>query len=330
MATTTDKLQRLATGWAVPDDPTVIVDFIKEAGVLQTALVANASHGISHKYKVINALPAGAFRNIGEGIAPVSLGKDNMKIDLWNLSLLIQEDFKEFENYPNGVAGWLNDNLPAYIAGMGQRAAAQIFYGTLGDFSGTAGAWAANTSGKGFVGLHQYAKAYSNVQQLSGASASSTSIFAVRWDAQNGASLRVNGGGELIRTMQLHTDGKPLTVVTDTTNNYQLPVYSWLLDAYMTLVVPSAKSVSAITQIDATHKPTVTNMNQLVTDIYASSGEKVIYCNLTGWNYINELKGSKLSMYTDGANYDDALGYWRGVPIVIDENIASVETSAID
>lgn len=330
MATTTDKLQRLATAWAVPDDPTVIIDFIKESGLLQTALVANASHGISHKYKVINALPAGAFRNIGEGIAPVSLGKDNLKIDLWDLSLLIQEDFKEFENYPGGVAGWLSDNMPAYLAGMGQRAAAQIFYGTLGDFSGAAGAWADNTTGKGFVGLHQYAKAYGNVQKLSGASTSSTSIFGVRWDAQNGASLRVNGNTELIRTLPLTEVNKPMTVVTDTTNNYQLPVYSWLLDAYMSLVVPSKRSVSAITQIDSGHKPTVTNMNTLVTDIYATSGNKVIYCNLDGWNYINELKGVKLSMLTDGKDYDDALGYWRGVPIVIDENISSLETSAVD
>ena len=92
MATTNPTLQRLAVAWEVPDDPTVIIDLAKASGILQSAVVANASHGTSHKYKIVNALPTGAFRNIGEGIVPTSLSTDRMKIDLWNLSVLIQED----------------------------------------------------------------------------------------------------------------------------------------------------------------------------------------------------------------------------------------------
>ena len=319
MATTTATLQRLATAWGAPDNPLVIVDLIKASGILQTAAVADASHGISHKYKLLNAIPAGAFRNIGEGIIPTSLSTDRAKIDLWNLSTLIQEDFKEFDNYPGGKAGWLADNLSAYLEGMGQTAAKQIIYGTDSTFG----------SQKGFVGLRQYAKAYGNVINLSGASGSSTSILATRWDPANGASLRRNGMGNLINVMDI-TPTTPTTVTTDTSTNKQLPVYQWLLDAYMALVVTSKKSVAAIGQIDSTHKPTVQNMNDLVNKIYAASGQKVIYCNLEGYNYISALKDAKYNLFTESNNYDDQLGFWRGVPIVIDENIVSTETSALD
>lgn len=319
MATTNPTLQRLAVAWEVPDDPTVIIDLAKASGILQSAVVANASHGTSHKYKIVNALPTGAFRNIGEGIVPTSLSTDRMKIDLWNLSVLIQEDWKEFANYPGGKAGWIADNLPAYLEGMGQTAAKQIIYGTDPTFGST----------KGFIGLHQYAKAFGNVIQRGGTTGGNTSIFAVRWDESNGMSIRKNGTANLIDVVEI-TGEKPVTVTTNTTTGAQLPVYQWMVDAFMTLICPGKKSVAAMTQIDSTHLPTVDTMNQLVHKIYASTGEKRIYCNLDGFRYISLLKDTKYNMFSNDTNYDVALGSWGGIPIVIDENISSVETNALD
>lgn len=319
MATTTPTLQRLAVAWEVSDDPMVIIDLVKASGILQTALVANASHGTSHKYKILNSIPAGAFRNLGEGIVPTSLSTDRMKIDLWNLATLIQEDWKEFVNYPGGKAGWLNDNLGSYLEGIGQTAATQLIYGTDPTFGST----------KGFLGFHQYAKLFGNVIQLSGTTGSRTTIFAARWDAANGLSIRKNGTTNLIDVVDL-TPTNPLTVTTNTTTGAQLPVYQWMVDAYMTLVCPGKKSIAAITQIDSSHKPTAANMNALVDKIYASTGEKVIYCNLEGLGYLRELKNTKMSMFADSMNYDDALGYWGNIPIKVDENILSTETTVLD
>lgn len=320
MATTTPRLQGLATAWAVPDDPAIIVDLAKASGLLQTAEVLRANGGITHTFKMHNSIPSAAFRNIGEGSIPSAVSIDAKKIDLWPLESKAEADYMFVDNYPGGKDGWLMDNMGAYLEGMGQAISKQAFYG------GTSFA----ASAKGFLGLHAYAKALSNVVgQLGGASASRTSIFCVRWDGNDGANLRVNQAGDLINVKDL-TPTNPVTVVTDTTTNTQLTAYQWLLNAFFTLIVPGKKSVGVLTQIDSTHKPTVDYMNKLVKSVYSPTGRKVIYCNLDGLTYIESLKDTKLNMFTESNDYDTALGYWAGVPIIVDENILSTETTDLD
>lgn len=319
MATTLPSMQNLSVAWKVPDNNAIIVDLVKSSGLLRTGLVAQSTHGIYHRYKYHNSLPAADFRNMGGGIIPQIVDTDTLRIDLQILDALIQYDYAEIDNYPGGKAGWLVDNFPAYLEGMGQAASKQCFYGTT-----------AHGNNKGFLGLHQYAKLNSNVvAQKGGTTGGNTSIFAVRWDDKDGASLRINRTGNLINTLDL-TPSAPKTVVKNTTTNEQLVAYEWLMSAYMALVIPSKKSVGVITQIDASHKPTVTDMNKLVNSIYSPTGRKVIYCNLDGLSYIEDLKDTKLNMFTESNDYDTNVGFWKGIPIVVDENITSVETSVLD
>ena len=71
MATTLATLQTLAAAWGVGTEQVpIVVDLIKRSGLLQTATVAKASHGIKHKYRTFNTLPTALFRNIGSGIVP--------------------------------------------------------------------------------------------------------------------------------------------------------------------------------------------------------------------------------------------------------------------
>lgn len=297
MATTTAVLQNLAAQWAVPDDPTIIVDLIKRSGILQTALVLPSSHGNKHKYKYFNSLPSSAFRALGAGIVPSAISQNTAAIDLWDVSALAQEDATEIEAYPGGKAGWVKANMGAFIEGMGQTIAKQIIYGTDPTFGGT----------NGFLGLHQYAKANGKVtEQKAGTTASRTSIFAVRWDATNGASLRVNAGttGNLLKVNDI-TPVKPALVVTSTTTNAQLPVFSWWLNAYMSLVIPAATACAAITQIDSTHIPTADNMNELLDAVDAGSGQTYIYANSFGARMISTLKSGKLSLYNESTTYND-------------------------
>lgn len=322
MATVSPRLQALRTAWNVPDENAILVDLAKASGILQTALVRPSNFGPKHKYKLHNSLPASSFRGMGGTIIPTLTSMDSAELDLWILEAQAEYDYQYIDNYPGGKLGWIADNLGAYLEGMGQAWGKQMIYG------GTS--LAASTSG--FVGFHAYAKALGNVvAQLGGASASRTSIFCVRWNEFDGASVRINrpDGGDLINVKEIN-NGAVYPTITDTTTNARMNVYGWLLNAYNTLVVPSKKSVSVITQIDSTHKPTVGNMESLVNGVYGGTGDKFIYTNLTGLGYINELKGAKLSLYTESKDYDTALGYWAGIPIIVDENILSTETSAID
>lgn len=322
MATVTHKLTNLSTNWQVPDDPTIIADLVKTSGILQTAEVGKSTHGNKHRFKFFSSLPAAVFRAIGEGIAPAKVSDDHAEIDLWPCEVSCQVDHQEAKSFPGGKNGYIANYSPAYLQGIGQAWAKQMIYG------GTP--LAASTSG--FKGFHTYAKENGNVvAQKGGASGARTSIIAVNWDLNSGASVRIPGidGSELVSITDM-TPANPVPIVVDTATNKQLDCFKWLFSAMNALVIPAKKACAVITQIDATHDVTVADMNKLVDAIYNTSGRKVIYCNLDGYNSICKLKDTKLNLFTESNNYDDQLGFWRGVPIVIDENILSTETSAID
>jgi len=320
MATVTPNLQNLAVEWGVQDDPNIIIDLVKASGILQTALVLPSSHGNKHKYKYFNSLPTSAFRALGTGIVPSEISKDRAAIDLWDLSALAEEDAQEILQHPGGKAGWLAANMGAFLESMGQAAAKQILYGTT-SLGGTTG----------FVGLHQYAVANSTAVNQATATASSTcSIVAVRWDASNGASLRINPttGGNLITTDDI-TPVNPALVVTNTTTNAQLPVFAWWLHAFFSLIIPSAASVACIKCVDATHAPTATQMNNMIDMVEKNSGNVVIYANKIGRTAIASLKSDKLNLFNETMDYNQYLATWRGCPIILEENIVNTESTAV-
>jgi len=319
MATTTANLQTLAAAWKVGvDNVPIVVDLLKYSNLLQSATVAKASNGIKHRYRYFNSLPTAVFREIGEGITPQKVDVNTAQIDLKELVFDLFDDYQAVLQYPGGKDQWLIDNYPAAMAGISNALARATYYGYDATF-GYSGA---------FKGLHQYAKDLSQViAQKGGTTSSRTSIFAVRWDEFDGASLRFNNT-DLINVIDM-TPNQPVPIVTDTTNNYQLNVFKWIFSAYFSLVVPSKKSVAAITQIDSTHAPTADNMNALVNAVAAPNGNVAIYTSNLGAREIATLKDSKYSMLTEG-NYDNAVYAWRGVPIYIDENISEVETTALD
>ena len=320
MALTYPQLQNLAVEWGVRDNPAVIVDLVKSSGILQTALVAPSNFGNKHKYKYWNALPSAAFRALGAGIVPSAISKDRAAIDLWDLSSLMQEDAQEIAAHPGGKAGWVAANLGAFLEGMGQAASKQIIYGTNPTFGGT----------DGFMGLHQYAYSNSNVQSAGTDASATTSIFAVRWDEANGASLRYNGNsdGNLINVVEMNE--APQLAVTNTSTMAQAPVYSWWINAFFTLVVPSAASVAVIKKVNASNCPTVAEMNTLIDQVEANSGRIVIYANKLGRACIESLKDTNLTQYNETMDYNTRLSTWRGVPIILDTNISSAETSDLD
>lgn len=319
MATTTPNLQALAAAWKVGvDNVPIVVDLLKYSTLLQSAVAAKASNGIKHRYRYFNALPTAVFREIGEGITPQKIDMNTAQIDLKELVFDLFDDYQAILQYPGGKDQWLTDNYPAALAGITNALAKAVFYGYDATF-GYSGA---------FKGLHQYAKDLSKViAQKGGASASNTSIFAVRWDEFDGASLRFNNT-DLINVIDM-TPNQPVPIVTDTTNNYQLNVFKWIFSAYFTLVIPSKKSLAVITQVDATHPPTVDNMNALVNAISAPNGQAAIYTSNLGARQIATLKDSKYNMFTE-SNYDNAVGAWRGVPILLEENIVETESSVLD
>ena len=319
MATTTQNLRTLAAAWKVGvENIPIVVDLMKYSNLLQTAAVAKASNGIKHRYRYFNSLPTAVFRVIGEAITPQKVDVNTAQIDLKELVFDLYDDYQAILQYPGGKNQWLVDNYPAAMAGISNAVAKAVYYGYDPTFGYL----------KAFKGLHQYAKDLSQViAQKGGTTAQRTSIFAVRWDEFDGASLRYNNT-DLLNVIDM-TPNQPVPVVTDTTNNYQLNVFKWIISSYFALIVPSKKSVAAITQVDSSHAPTADNMNALVNAVAAPNGNVVIYTSALGARQIATLKDTKYNMFTE-TNYDNAVSAWRGVPIFINENISEVETTALD
>lgn len=321
MATTIAQIQNLMVEWGVTQSPLIIADLIKRSGMLQTALIRKASDGVKHKYKWMNDLPAATFRSIGGSIVPTSISKDKVAIDLWNAITYLKADFKDVEENPGGKDGWVMSNMPGATSGFGQTMAKQVFYGTDPTFGST----------EGFLGFHQYAKANSNiVAQLAGASGSRNTLFAVRWDENDGASLRIGAGNNLVNTRDLTPNG-PVTTVVNTTTGAETIDYKWLLDAFFALVVPSKMSVAAITQIDATHVPTVTQINDLVDAVDTGSGKIYLYCNNKVRSMIWNLKGTYLKMMPSDTDMNTQILSWNGMAdLSLDQNLVSTETTVLD
>ena len=327
------KFQELGVQWGVPDAPTLLVDLIKNSGLLQTATVKPSNFGNQHKYKYHTELPMGTFREFGEGIVPKIISGTLVTIDLWDLVALAQDDAEFIESYPGGKDGWIEANLPAFIEGLGQTLAAQIIYGTL-DTSAIGGI----NSTVGFKGLYQYAKDFNHIHSLTTSNTTNlTSIFIVRWDENDGVQVRVGGssrlGRDLIQVKDI-TPVNPALVVQNTTTNAQLPVYSWLLHCYATLVVPTIKSVAVINKVDskiydstANTQAFVNALNNAIDEIEATNGQKFIYANVKGKSLISGLKQDKLTLYRADMDYNNLIESYRGIPIVLEENILSTENS---
>jgi len=320
MATTIDNLQTLAAAWqcGVEFQP-IIVDLLKYSNLLQTAAVGKASHGIKHRYRYFNSLPTAAFRDIGDGIVPQKVDVNTAQIDLKELGFDLYDDYRAILEYPGGKDAWLADNAPAAYAGISNAISRAVFYGNITTFG----------YAKAFKGLHQYAKDLSQViAQKGGSTGYRTSAFAVRWDDFDGASIKINNTAP-VNVLDI-TPSQPVPIVLSTSTNEQLNVYKWIIASYMTLIVPSKKSVAVITQIDATHAPTADNMNALVDAVRAPNGRVAIYTSNLGARQIATLKDGKLSAYMTDNNYDNSVGSWRNVPIFVDENISEAETTGLD
>lgn len=323
MALTNAQIQNLLVEWGVTQNPAVIADLVKRSGILETAIIRKASHGFKHKYKFFNELPAASFVTIGGSVIPQTISKDRAAIDLWNAITYLKAPFKDVEENPNGKQGWVGANLPAAIEGFGQSLAKQIIYGTDPTFGST----------NGFLGLKQYAKINGNVvYALGGASGSNNTLLAVRWDENDGASIRIgtNGSNQLINVRDL-TPTTPLPTVVDTTTGAETIDYKWLIEAFLALVIPSKTSVAAITQIDDSHVPTVTQVNDLIDAVDTGSGTIVLYANSKVKNKLYNLKSTALQLVPSDTDFNTRILSWNGMAqLKIEQNLVNNETSVLD
>lgn len=316
-------LRKVITGFSA-QDPAVIDSLLNASGILDTALFEGASHNAWDVGKKVSSLPSGSFIQPGGSTTDQTVDDEIVQTDLKLMRSIQSEPIEIVNSYPGGKEAFFRNQSPAFLEGLGQTLAKQAIYGvnsTFGDESG-------------FDGFHQIARRNGKVIQANGASGSRTTIFAVRW-RPGVCSMLFNpnhmAAGEFIKFSYVN-GGEPVMEVTNTTTAAKKLVYQGFYDSYSALKALDSKNIAAYTQIqDADNgRPTSDNMDLLLDYVNADPTNTFLYCNRTGRRMLNKLKDGKLEMIPAGNNYDRRVEAWNGIPIVLDENILSTETSVLD
>lgn len=316
-------LRTLVTGFAA-QDPAVMDSLVNASGILQTALAQPASHNAWHVGKKVSALPSGTFINPGGSVTDQTVEDTIVQTDLKLMRAMVTEPIEIVDSYPGGKEAYFRNQSPAFMEGLGQTIAKQIIYGTDATFGAAAG----------FRGFHQIAKDNSKVIQAGGTTGSRTSIFAVRWK-EGVCSILVNGQhmsmGQFINFMYLN-NAQPIAEVTNTTTGAKKIVYQGIYDAYMALLALDSKNIAAYTQIqdDTGDRPTSANLDLLLDYVNADPTNTFLYANRTARRMLWMLKDTKMQTVAGDNSYRTAFEMWNGIPVILDENISSVETTVLD
>lgn len=314
----------LAVAHSLPNTKSIIDSLVLESAILRTAGIEFANKGLSHEYKIVTSLPGVTVRGLNQGTAPTKGVSSLKQIDLKIFEAKQSEDAMGCEVYPGGVKQFFADNAPLYMEAITQAVAKSVVYGNNATFG----------NAKGFSGLSQAAKANGNVIQRGGASGASTSIYCVRWKpGVCGLVVPKTDGKSLDKLIgvKVLNGGNAISIPTGV-DNEELTVYQAQYNLLMSLMVGSTFSVSAMTQVDGTHLPTVQKMNDLVDAVRSQPGDGMtfIYANRSGRSMIANLKDSKYYLLTRDNNYDVMLEFWRDIPLLTEDIINSVETSTLD
>lgn len=308
------------------DIATVMSHLTKRSGILKTALAIPANYNIYHKYKKVAALPTFTVGGINQDLTDVTVNKDLFQQELCSVDAIQTEYKKELDNYPGGARKFFSDQFLAFIEGWGQAASKQTIYGTDSTFG----------SVEGTIGFHQIAKANSNVVQRGGTTGSCTSIFAVKWNPQS-CGLLFNpasaAAGKFLEITPQHQGRAYSEIINDGgSDQSKKMVYGVSYESYLGLLSASKYDIAAMTQIqdDTGDKPTAATMDELLDKVRADEGNSFLYMNRLGKRLLLELKDSKFQMGAVDKNYDIRIDYWNGIPIILDENISSVETNVLD
>jgi len=311
-------------------DGVPIMDQIeKKSGIAMTMGIIPANMELYHKWKMSGDLVTPTVRAVGGSVTPTSINNTLQRTDLHEFTIFEQEDWSTIEEIGKGddVAAamrYFATTFPGQLESMLQKIAKQMIYGTNPTFG--------DTSGLGFKGFHEIAKANGAITGLSGSTGSRTSIFVVRWNPKFCSAVFnpnvINGGAEIMRnTMPVFN---PST--TNVTTHAKMPVWETWHKTKLGLMIASNVSIWAITQIDSDHIPTSA---QLMAALRGAKSENdientKIYCSPTGRDYIYGLNDANLISTAKDSTYNNRITTFNGVEIVTDENISDVETTALD
>ena len=301
----------------------------KKSGIAMTMGVIPANNDTYHNWKMSGAVATPTVRAVGGSVTPSSINDTLQRTDLHEFTLFQQEDWKTVKTLGGGkdqaaANRFFLETYPQMLESMLQRISKQIIYGTNTTFG--------DTSGLGFKGLHEIAKANGKRTQMSGTTGGNTTIFVVRWNPKFAAGVFnpavISGVNEVMASTTPIFNPNTTSVTT----NAKIPSWESWHTTDIGLMIASSLSVWAITQIDSSNIPTSAQIMTALRGVHSERDlmNTKIYCSPTGRDYIYGLNDANLMSTAMDTTYNNRVTTFNGVEIVTDENISIVETAALD
>jgi len=287
----------------------VLVDAVasRNYGQLFRILPMKQITGWVERINRVTSYPTVSFRNLGEYVTPSKGETQAVQEGVFLLSGASKIDKIKAERDPRGLtaarAG--QDNL--FLKAMGRSLSYQTLYGDYAD-------------GKQYDGLFNRLPATADTFVSAGGSAEKYSIYALRFgEDQFMGTYNLGIEGELI-------EANPYGPYLDKDGSGNLnELYATFFNAAIGLSQYSTKSIGRIGKIDSSNKPTVADFYSLFEKM--DGMPDVLVCNWTVAGYISDLKDGKLQMGPGDRNYDVAVDFFDGIPIVVDTAVSTDESA---
>lgn len=296
--------------------PIIDESLIKQSGLAQVLPFAKSNRGRKHEFRKFITEPTATHGNINSGV----LAQD---VD-WVVETTALDELEALQGYSKkylAESGFsvFDEDAPIFINSLIKTAIDGLYRGTDADDS------------INFLGLKQIAAANSAVTTVTGASPSNDShaLFCIKINESmlsgiyNPTAIATGSGGSLtgvIGRKPFNTsDGSYLQV--DPSTGKMTEKQGLLHILQYGLLAKTTNHVAMLNGISATKKPTVANINALLTSVKARLGNGKVYLlgNLEVLGYVDELKSAIMEMSPSDKNYSTYVTMFNGVEILPDE-----------
>lgn len=297
---------------------------IKKNGLIAYATYIPANKGAAHTYTIYSTLPAGGITSWGDGVAATDVSGSTTTINLPHFQVSHQKDAVPVNNFPGGAGAYFNNVTPLYLNSLFQTIQKSWIYGTNATYG---------NSSYGATGLLQYvsASASTQLQELTGSAYTGSTMYAVRFspfEQGDGAQVAVDVSGGVFYT---NPDWDTQKVIAGSTGPFS--GYQMLFNSLNVMVLPGTNNVAAISGINATtvaaNLLTTDKVNAML-DAVNYDSNTIIICNKYTLRQLRQIgKEDHLQMMPSDMGYNDMILTWNGVPVIVDDNLNTTDTSAL-
>jgi hypothetical protein len=282
-------------------DGELVDNLLEDASMLATAPFKASTHDIANVYEELIDVTGAQNINMDGELTQISRSTKLKTQDLTALGGIMTVG-QDKATRMGGAVPYFNNQLPDILKATGQNVDHSLIYDITRK--------AAIDNG--------------NVTSIGGSAANvQNSIVVVKWSRQNTGlfSEKMMGNGMVFGMEGL--SGGQLHQVKNADGN-DIPGYAMMIKTYLGFQMADTRGVSALVNIDATHKPTTLQIDELLTEARASGGDTALYMHPRVYNaYIKQLLSDNGVNNTtmNGANsVFDSFSNWNGIGIVQDWN----------